>query len=104
MSEEVKCPKCGGALTKQWTNKRRQRMGKCGGCGKMVYLGTAEKDSRGNGEQTAPPQKNAPAKTAGRNRATSAADSSSRRTAGTATPGRSDSFLRRVRAFLDTDL
>jgi len=33
------CPKCSAELQRTWTNKRRQLVGKCGECRKLVYLG-----------------------------------------------------------------
>lgn len=39
----AQCKHCGGSPSREWTNKRGQRMGKCGGCGKLVYIGKAEK-------------------------------------------------------------
>lgn len=96
------CPKCGAEITKQWVNKRKQRMGKCAGCGKMVYLGKAEQQAGAEtGKQAAPPQKNAPAKTAKRGPSPAPHSGSGRASSATA---KRDSLFGRVRAFLNTDL
>ena len=44
-TESSKCPKCGGDVPRTWINKRRQRVGKCKACGKLVSFG------RNSGEQ-----------------------------------------------------
>jgi len=49
------CPKCGVDVPKQWKNKRRQLVGKCPGCGKLVSFGKAPKEqSNDNGGTQTP--------------------------------------------------
>jgi len=45
--DNPKCPKCGTEVAKHWNNKRRQHVGKCGPCGKLVYLGKATDPEEG---------------------------------------------------------
>lgn len=102
------CPKCSGELVREWTNKRQQRMGMCGGCGKMVYLGKAEggKKPVEKPVEEKTERKAAPAKAAGK-RTPPAARTRSRnpeRGPGEPKPKRSGTFFDRVNSFLDRQL
>ena len=43
------CPICTGEISSTWTNKRRQVVGKCKACGKLVILGKTNSSSEENG-------------------------------------------------------
>ena len=59
------CPKCSAELQRTWTNKRRQLVGKCGECRKLVYLGRPESESgKGQKQKAQPEEKTAQPKTA----------------------------------------
>jgi len=69
--ETEKCPKCSTPMLKVWNNKRRQRVGKCLPCGKLVYLGKSTdspeeggKEEKGKTPEAAPTPKRATAKPA----------------------------------------
>jgi hypothetical protein len=54
-----KCPKCSGDVPRTWTNKRRQIVGKCDGCRKLVSFGRPKKGSeQSDGETNPDVQKN----------------------------------------------
>lgn len=48
------CPKCGAEVSRVWKNKRRQHVGKCGACKRLVSFGRNHDSGSGPGgsEQT----------------------------------------------------
>ena len=44
--KQLKCPKCGAEVTDFWANQRRQLVGKCKTCKRMVNLGRSEESSK----------------------------------------------------------
>jgi hypothetical protein len=62
MSETVNCPACNEPGLKTWLNKRRQLVGKCKGCRKLVRVGKPKSDEGGGKEESASKAKQQPAK------------------------------------------
>jgi hypothetical protein len=54
--ETVVCPNCGAADVRVWENKRRQLVGKCKSCKKVVSFGR-DKDSKEAGDKKAAEEK-----------------------------------------------
>jgi endogenous inhibitor of DNA gyrase (YacG/DUF329 family) len=103
------CPKCGAEVPKTYPNKRKQIVGKCPGCGKMVTLGKVSEIEPGKAPERTPAkpsQKKPIAKSAGK---TAAPSSRSARPphipiGQRAKPGSDGGFLSNLFAWLDTKL
>jgi len=86
--EVLKCPKCSGDVARHWINKRKQHVGKCKACGKLVYFGKAEKDNEPYAGSEKDPAKKTPAAQTGQHKTAPPARGAGKRSTGTGKAGK----------------
>jgi hypothetical protein len=95
------CPKCTGDVPKTWTNSRRQIVGKCASCRKLVILGrqTKQPDGQANPDVQKNGKVQGPGKGKEHGKAAPAASAGSG-----AKPAANGGVFARIRKFLDTPI